>query len=77
MRGVNGKEIKKIIKGKRYARECVVVAGVVSYVYFVSRKNSDFFEKFFCEVCVNRQNNESGDLEWSPVSVGFRLVFIL
>lgn len=46
-------------------------------VYFVSRKNSDFFEIFFCEVCVNRQNNETGDLEWSPVSVGFRLVFIL
>jgi hypothetical protein len=46
-------------------------------VYFVSRKNSDFFENFFCEVCVNRQNNETGDLEWSPVSVSFRLVFIL
>lgn len=42
-------------------------------VYFVSRKNSDFFEIFFCEVCVNRQNNETGDLEWSPVSAGFRL----
>lgn len=45
-------------------------------VYFVSRKNSDFFE-FFCEVCVNRQNNETGDHLGSPVSVGFRLVFSL
>lgn len=44
-------------------------------VYFVSRKNSDFFEKFFGGVCVNRQNSETGDLEWSPVSVGFRLIF--
>ncbi len=46
-------------------------------VYFVPRKNSDFFENFFGEVCVNRQNNETGDLEWSPVSVSFRLVFNL